>query len=203
MAAGTDGTKPQAFRSRQAAAVAGISVRQVSRWDEIGFVAPSVKHAKGSGTRRIYSESDLVLLTAIKTLLDAGVGFAAVRKAVDKKRKQICDFACDKPIVWERGAATIALDIADVRVRTRKQIARQQQIARKTEQEKRDRRNARRRERYATDTEYRKRVSTQTADYQRRRYHTDPEFRQRQKDMSKRSRQRRREAEKADEGNAR
>jgi len=66
--------------------VVGISYRQLDYWARTGLVTPSVREAGGSGTQRLYSFQDLVLLKVIKRLLDAGVSLQRIRQAVDYLR---------------------------------------------------------------------------------------------------------------------
>jgi len=62
--------------------VVGISYRQLDYWARTGLVTPSVREAGGSGTQRVYSFQDLVVLKVIKKLADAGVSLQRVRKAI-------------------------------------------------------------------------------------------------------------------------
>jgi DNA-binding transcriptional MerR regulator len=50
---------------------------------------PSVATAKGSGTRRIYSYSDVLELKVIKQLLDAGLSLQSARQAVECLRSDL------------------------------------------------------------------------------------------------------------------
>ena len=70
------------FRGPQACAIVGISYRQLDYWARTGLVRPELKEAKGSGTQRLYSFTDLVHLRVIKNLLDAGVALPKIRKAI-------------------------------------------------------------------------------------------------------------------------
>jgi DNA-binding transcriptional MerR regulator len=67
----------------------GISYRQLDYWARTGLLTPSVKDAGGSGTQRLYSFQDLVLLRTIRNLLDAGVSLQSIRKAIDYLREQL------------------------------------------------------------------------------------------------------------------
>jgi DNA-binding transcriptional MerR regulator len=44
---------------------------------------PSVRNATGSGSARLYSFTDILLLKVIRRFLDAGVSLQNIRKAVD------------------------------------------------------------------------------------------------------------------------
>src|SRR5207237_8666552 len=48
-----------------------------------GLCRPPVREAGGSGTQRLYSFQDMLVLRIIKKLLDAGVGLQQIRKAVE------------------------------------------------------------------------------------------------------------------------
>ncbi|HWP59078.1 MAG TPA: MerR family transcriptional regulator [Candidatus Acidoferrales bacterium] len=72
----------EAFDSKSASRIAGVSLRQIQYWDERGFIRPSVKVAEGRGTRRLYSFSDLVRLRVVKDLSDHGVSLSKIRRSV-------------------------------------------------------------------------------------------------------------------------
>jgi DNA-binding transcriptional MerR regulator len=63
--------------------IVGITYRQLDYWARTGLLLPSISDAKGSGSQRLYSYTDLVQLKVIKRLLDAGVSLHAARKAID------------------------------------------------------------------------------------------------------------------------
>ncbi len=70
------------YRGPTACAAAGISYRQLDYWARTGLVEPTVRTAGGSGTQRLYSFRDILLLKVIKRLLDAGVSLQQIRTAV-------------------------------------------------------------------------------------------------------------------------
>jgi DNA-binding transcriptional MerR regulator len=49
-------------------------------------VVPSIRDASGSGTQRLYSFRDLVVLKVVKRLLDAGVSLQNIRRAIETLR---------------------------------------------------------------------------------------------------------------------
>jgi DNA-binding transcriptional MerR regulator len=55
------------------------------------LVVPSVRDASGSGTQRLYSFRDMVVLKVVKRLLDAGVSLQNIRKAIDALRQRGVD----------------------------------------------------------------------------------------------------------------
>ena len=74
------------YRGVTACNAAGISYRQLDYWARTGLVVPSVRDASGSGTQRLYSFRDLVVLKVVKRLLDAGVSLQNIRKAIETLR---------------------------------------------------------------------------------------------------------------------
>lgn len=69
----------RSYTSKQTQEIAGITYRQLDYWARTGLVGPSVTAARGSGSRRAYSYSDLLKLRIIKDLLDRGVGLQQIR----------------------------------------------------------------------------------------------------------------------------
>ena len=74
------------FRGPTACSAAGITYRQLDYWARTGLVEPTVRSATGSGTQRLYSFKDILLLKIIKRLLDAGVSLQQIRIAIDHLR---------------------------------------------------------------------------------------------------------------------
>ena len=72
----------EGYRIPDVQKIVGISYRQLDYWARTGLVRPSVRDAGGSGTQRLYSFEDLVVLRTIKKLLDAGVSLQRIRKAI-------------------------------------------------------------------------------------------------------------------------
>nr|WP_324613054.1 MerR family transcriptional regulator [Streptomyces sp. SBT349] len=70
------------YRGPSACAAAGITYRQLDYWARTGLVQPSVRPAHGSGTQRLYSFRDVLVLKIVKRLLDAGVSLQSIRTAV-------------------------------------------------------------------------------------------------------------------------
>ena len=74
------------FRGTVACAAVGITYRQLDYWARTGLVAPEIRPAGGSGTQRLYSFRDLLLLKVIKRLLDAGIALQQIRTATEHLR---------------------------------------------------------------------------------------------------------------------
>ena len=75
------------YRVPDVCRVVGITYRQLDYWARTGLVNPSIREAGGSGTQRLYSFRDLLVLKLIKQLLDTGVSLQQIRKAVDYLRE--------------------------------------------------------------------------------------------------------------------
>jgi DNA-binding transcriptional MerR regulator len=74
------------YRGPTACAATGITYRQLDYWARTGLVEPSVRPAYGSGTQRLYSFRDVVVLKIVKRLLDTGVALQNIRTAVQHLR---------------------------------------------------------------------------------------------------------------------
>ncbi|MEV7413997.1 MerR family transcriptional regulator [Streptomyces sp. NPDC089919] len=74
------------YRGPTACAAAGITYRQLDYWARTGLVEPSVRPAYGSGTQRLYSFRDVVVLKIVKRFLDTGVALQNIRTAVQHLR---------------------------------------------------------------------------------------------------------------------
>jgi DNA-binding transcriptional MerR regulator len=71
------------FRGPQVCVLIGITYRQLDYWARTGLLRPSIADARGSGTQRLYSYTDVVELKVIKQLLDAGISLQRARRAVE------------------------------------------------------------------------------------------------------------------------
>ena len=76
------------YRGPQACKIVGITYRQLDYWTRTGLMIPSLQQASGSGTQRLYSFRDLVVLKVVKRLLDAGVSLQNIRKAIETLRSR-------------------------------------------------------------------------------------------------------------------
>jgi DNA-binding transcriptional MerR regulator len=79
------------YRGVTACHAVGISYRQLDYWARTALVVPSIRDASGSGTSRLYSFRDLVVLKVVKRLLDAGVSLQNIRKAIETLRSRGVD----------------------------------------------------------------------------------------------------------------
>lgn len=76
------------YRVPSACQVAGITYRQLDYWARTGLVVPSIRSAAGSGSQRLYSFKDILVLKIVKRLLDAGISLQNIRIAVDHLRSR-------------------------------------------------------------------------------------------------------------------
>lgn len=71
------------YRGATACRAAGITYRQLDYWARTGLVEPTIRPATGSGTQRLYSFRDILVLKVVKRLLDTGVSLQQIRSAVN------------------------------------------------------------------------------------------------------------------------
>ena len=71
------------FSTGQAVRITGVSFRNIDHWARTGFIAPSIAEAKGTGTERRYSFSDLLALRVARELRDAGISTRSLRRVVE------------------------------------------------------------------------------------------------------------------------
>nr|WP_269449785.1 MerR family transcriptional regulator [Auraticoccus cholistanensis] len=76
----------EGFRGQAACKAAGITYRQLDYWARTGLVTPEVRAASGSGSQRLYSFRDILILKVIKNLIDAGISLQQIRKAIEHLR---------------------------------------------------------------------------------------------------------------------
>jgi DNA-binding transcriptional MerR regulator len=82
------------YRGTAACQIAGITYRQLDYWARTALVAPSIRTAHGSGSARLYSFKDVLVLKVVKRLLDTGVSLHNIRVAVEHLRKRgVADLA--------------------------------------------------------------------------------------------------------------
>lgn len=74
------------YRGPTACAAAGITYRQLDYWARTGLVQPTIRDAHGSGSQRLYSFRDVLVLKIVKRLLDTGVSLQQIRQAVQHLR---------------------------------------------------------------------------------------------------------------------
>lgn len=87
------------YRGPQVCSIVGITYRQLDYWARTGLMHPSITEARGSGSQRVYSYSDLLQLKVIKRLLDSGVSLQAARRAIDCLRSTGDDLASAQLVI--------------------------------------------------------------------------------------------------------
>ena len=97
------------YSGTQAAAIVGITYRQLDYWARTDLVRPSATDASGSGSRREYVYRDLLELKVIKNLLDAGIKLEAVRQVFDYLRRHVSSDIAAAHIVIS-GASVVLYD---------------------------------------------------------------------------------------------
>ena len=76
------------YRGPTACTVAGITYRQLDYWARTALVEPTIRPAAGSGSQRLYSFRDILLLKVVKRLLDTGVSLQNNRAAGQHLRER-------------------------------------------------------------------------------------------------------------------
>jgi DNA-binding transcriptional MerR regulator len=98
------------YSGRQAAAVVGISYRQLDYWARTDLIRPSLLDAAGSGSRRRYSYQDLLELRVIKSLLDAGIRLESVREVFAYLREHVASDISSAHLVISGQSVVLAHD---------------------------------------------------------------------------------------------
>src|SRR6202012_5964437 len=62
--------------------------RQLDYWARTELVRPPIRTATGSGTQRLYSFKDILVLKVVKRLLDTGGSLHNIRRAVEALRSR-------------------------------------------------------------------------------------------------------------------
>lgn len=76
------------YSAAAAREITGVSQRCLDYWSERDIVRPSIQMGTGKGSERLYSFDDLLRLTVVKKLRDAGLSLQRVRKGLEKLRKR-------------------------------------------------------------------------------------------------------------------
>jgi hypothetical protein len=74
------------YRGPAVCEIVGITYRQLDYWARTELVQPTLRAATGSGSQRLYSFADMLVLRVVKRLLDTGVALQSIRLAVDHLR---------------------------------------------------------------------------------------------------------------------
>lgn len=76
------------YRGSTACSAVGITYRQLDYWARTELVVPSIRDATGSGSQRLYSFRDVLVLKVVKRLLDTGISLQNIRQAVIALRER-------------------------------------------------------------------------------------------------------------------
>ncbi|MDR2508575.1 MAG: MerR family transcriptional regulator [Candidatus Ancillula sp.] len=69
------------YRSSVVSKATGITQRRIDYWASQGYFEPTLLEAKGSGSRRLYTFKDILILQIYKRLLDTGISLKKIIKA--------------------------------------------------------------------------------------------------------------------------
>lgn len=97
----------EGFRGPQVCTIVGITYRQLDYWARTDLLRPSISDARGSGTQRVYSYTDLLQLKVIKQLLDAGVSLRSTRKAIECLRSSGSDVASASLVIADDSSVLV------------------------------------------------------------------------------------------------
>jgi DNA-binding transcriptional MerR regulator len=73
----------ESFSTGEAVRITGVSFRNIDYWARTKFIVPSIAEAKGTGTERKYSFSDLLALRVARELREAGISTQSLRRIVE------------------------------------------------------------------------------------------------------------------------
>ncbi len=87
------GSVKDSFSTGEAVRITGVSFRNIDYWARTKFIVPSIADARGTGTERRYSFSDLLALRVARELREAGISTQSLRRVVDflRARKGIAN----------------------------------------------------------------------------------------------------------------
>jgi len=80
--------KPVSFRIGEVARVVGATRNQLAYWDRTGLVSPSLRGARGRGSRRLYSVEDIFELQILVKLLESSLSLQRIRASFSFIRGQ-------------------------------------------------------------------------------------------------------------------
>ena len=108
--AGSQGAGPLGYRGPQVCSIVGITYRQLDYWARTGLLHPSISQARGRGSQRVYSYSDLLQLKVIKRLLDGGLKLRQARQAVECLRGGLGGDVASAQLVLAGNRSVLARD---------------------------------------------------------------------------------------------
>jgi DNA-binding transcriptional MerR regulator len=96
------------YRGPTAYAAAGITYKQRDYWARTGLGEPSVRADRGSGSQRLYSFRDILVLKVVKRLLDIGISLQQIRAAVQHLRNRGTEDLAQMTLMSDGSACTSA-----------------------------------------------------------------------------------------------
>jgi len=78
----------ESFTFGEVVKLSGVKARTLDHWATTGFLSPSVRKADGTGTRRVYSFSDVLAARVARELRSEGASLQGLRKVVRELRKR-------------------------------------------------------------------------------------------------------------------
>jgi DNA-binding transcriptional MerR regulator len=97
-------TAPTGFRTPEVVLLTGLTYRQIDHYSSNGIVCPSIEDASGSGSRRRWSESDVVALRVVERLRAVGMSLGRIKDILDYLSTNGREPGCD---VLAVGSVTI------------------------------------------------------------------------------------------------
>ena len=70
------------YRAPDVCTLTGCTYRQLDYWTRTNLIEASVSAAAGSGSQRLYSFRDILIIKIIRSLLNAGISLQNIRKAL-------------------------------------------------------------------------------------------------------------------------
>lgn len=104
-------TAKDSFSTGEAVRITGVSFRNIDYWARTKFIVPSIADAKGTGTERRYSFSDLLALRVARELREAGISTQSLRRVMEFLRAR-------KGLTNPLGECRLVITGADVQVVT-------------------------------------------------------------------------------------
>lgn len=102
------GAPVEGFRVPQVTKLVGITYRQLDYWARTDLIRPSIADAKGSGSQRLYSYTDLVELKVVKGMIDSGLSLKRARRAIEYLRDYLGEDVASAHLVVEGARSVLA-----------------------------------------------------------------------------------------------
>lgn len=99
------------FSGPQAAKITGVNYKTLDYWARTGLIKPSIRDARGTGTRRIYSLIDLVALKTVSILRERGLSLQKLRRAVERLRELAPDGVTNSEVLARHYLVTDGNDV--------------------------------------------------------------------------------------------